>query len=161
MTAFFNSYITSILSVGVCAFICEWICISHSKSDSLKKALSFIASLCIFISVIFPFFSQIKNSLESFSLSSYYKTDSYDEYDKSEFYSLTAREAEKNTGIMIYHEFGINPVSISIELCESDNILSVSSITVTLKSEHHDFKQQIYQFLTENGFNNPIIKTED
>ena len=161
MVDFFNSYIISILSMGITVFICEWICSNSGSGKNIANAISFVAGLCLFITVIFPFFSQFSTLLTEFtqSLNTFENDESTSEYD--ELYRLTAIEVSEKVSSLIYEEYGIKPIRVSIQLSEHENTMGIDKADVILSEKDMGYKEQISSFLSDNGFENNSIKAED
>ena len=128
MTALFSSYIKSIAAVGICAFVCEWICISGKGSENVKKTVSLIASLCVFITVIVPFSFGIKEMISNLDMS-YTAEEPKNKNLENEFCSRIAEESEKMVKEKIFDKFGIIPYDVSIELCEQEKTLEFSFLS--------------------------------
>ena len=161
MTDFFNSYIVSILSMGITVFICEFICNTGKGSKSIAKAVSFIAGLCLFITVILPFFSKISSLLDKFYTLSNTVEQACSSPQDNQLYNLAQTDIAESIKELIYSEFGIKPVNAIIELHEKDGLIYISHASVTLKNENKDILQDVEHFLTKNGFENPVINIEE
>ncbi len=161
MTGFFSSYIQSIACVGICAFICEWICSTGRSGDNIRKTVSLVASLCIAITVLLPFCSGMNDIFEGLRLNKMTEADEKSDSTKAAFYDLTEKETENSIFEEINTEFGIKPLSVSIDLNEHEGVMEADNVTVTVCRQDEECVQKINTFLCEQGFKSISVTCED
>lgn len=152
MTGFFSSYIQSIAAVGICAFICEWICSSEKGGENIKKTVNLIASLCIAITVLLPFCNGMKQIFEDLQLDHIAEDKEKITANKEVFYDLTEKETEKSILEEICSEFGIKPLTVCIDLIEHEGVLTADCVCVELRRQDESHAPNIRAFLYEKGF---------
>lgn len=127
----FNSYLYSILTVGICAFICETLACRTSNSDSLSKGLSLITSICIFLTVISPLFS----SLSSINFSEWNYDKNKEKPDENIFLELTANETEKEIANQIKNDVGIEACRADIKFKTDGDVLKADEIILSVNKK--------------------------
>ena len=132
MSSFFSSYIQSVTSIGICAFICNKI--TTSTSTMLNKSLSFICGLCIFISIVFPILGGLKNftlPIPSDTLHSE-ENANYTGYDS--LLELTKSDLSQKLKSEIIRKTGINVADICIALHMESNTIYIDKVQIFLAS---------------------------
>ena len=133
MLEFFSSYLSSFLSVAICAFICETASSLSEKGKSLSKALGLICSLCVFLAATFPILNIVKIFPAQTGKASQ-NTEQETQYGYEQFIELTKQQLEEKTTQDIYDNTGILIDSISIKLNIKENQLIIDSIDISVKS---------------------------
>lgn len=127
---YFSEYIKSILSVGLCAFLCENVSLRLSKNTAMSRGMKLLTGLCIFTVSILPFFSLFNGgftSLFDFSASNV-RINS-----ENSFITLTENELEKSFEEQILKETGIQTRSLSIKIEYNNNVIDIKSINATVE----------------------------
>lgn len=127
----FNTYLYSILTVGICAFVCETLVCRTNNSDSLSKGLSLITSICMFLTVISPLFS----SLSSINFSDWNYDKNESKTDENVFLELTANETEKEIANQIKNAAGIKKCGVDIKLKTDDDVLTADEIILSVSND--------------------------
>ena len=141
---FFSSYIKMLLSVGLCAFICNTVCESFKTSKTLEKAISTTLSLCMFITILVPICSILKtdNILSK----------SFEQNDSVETYSSFSENIENALSLQISEAIrektGISPKSTCVTVAKNNDGFKLKKITVTLNTENKSEKNLVSDLLT-------------
>ena len=156
MNSFLSSYIQSIASIGICSFICQWIV--QNKSQGTKNALNFIAGLCVFISVIFPFIGGMKNFKINIEQSSHENNASQNHADGyNAFLDLTKTDLESKLKSEIFSRTGINVTDIIIDLRIKDDRIYIDKLQITLSEKDISHKEKISEIIYDILNINPQI----
>lgn len=127
MTGYINSYLITILTIGLIAFICDNICCVQGKAKALSGAVGLITSLCILITAIRPVFD-IFNSIKNLSG---LKKETVYEVDKDDsFISLVAQNLQKNLKSIIFEKTGIAVDDICIDLSVENDTIEIKNIVI-------------------------------
>ncbi len=138
----FSSYLSSILTVGIFSFICEAIS-GISGSSNLKKVLSFITSLCLFIVIALP----LLNALKGVSLKIEGINEESGTYTNDAFFEQVKFQLENEIHQNIYTTFGINPASVRIDLSVSESSIEISKVEAEIPTESISFNNAIIDHL--------------
>ena len=134
MQTFLSNYITSILTVGICAFLCE--AISGFKGCAkLSDAMKFISTLCVFTAVLIPFGISVKNIDKSKFKATFpnaaIQNNSYESFD-----TLVEKETAKKIKEEIIKITKTHPKEVFTELDKNTfEIVSVTIITDGIQDE--------------------------
>lgn len=142
---FFSSYIGLVLTIGICAFICETLCGCFANSMTVSRTVGIITSLCVFISIILPICTALnKLGFDNFSIREDNKATatSYDS-----LYDLAENRLENQISQSIYEELGIMPASISIELNVDEEYLNIQNVSVVLEKGDFTDEPKISKYL--------------
>lgn len=154
----FTLYITNLALIGIFSFICE--AAANGGNKGLSNALRLVASLCIFICVIYPLFSilgQARNDI----FSGMQKGEEMYTDSENAFLDAVQADIEQKLCDKIISETGIQVHNTSIELSEKDGVISIVSINVTIKKEDADKSKTILSILKEfAGEDTQITVTE-
>ncbi len=149
MTSFISSYINTIVSVAICAFICETI--TSSGREALHKGQRLITSLCIFISLVLPVCNALIKVKPDLSFGNTFAVENGTLYSSKTYLSLIANETETVLQELITKTFGIQPDNISINISEESNDMQkhliIDSITVSIKADE-ETTNNIKQFIS-------------
>lgn len=141
----FSKYITSIFSVGICAFICETLCDSFTCSKIFNRTLNAITSLVLFIIIVIPFCSMIKNYRINSDAFTFEETTSV--LQTENLIDLSFSELENSLTEKIKAETGILTEDIRINYSMSKNTPVISGINVTVGTTSKDKKEALNQYL--------------
>ena len=139
---FFSSYIKMLLSVGLCAFICSTVCDNFKSSKTLERAMATTVSLCIFITVLFPICSIIRNSGTLI-----HSVDEGTTIETSSFTQNIEESMNKQIKGIIYENFGMVPKSTSVSISTQDDEYVIEEILIELNHKDSDKKSLIAEFL--------------
>ena len=145
----FNEYIKSVLTVGICAFLCELICTFSRKSNTMSKAVQLTLNLCVFTITVLPFFS-FMNKFE-YSKTEIPESETIQDTDIT-LAKLTADEFEKLLKSQIYKNAGIEIKNIEVELDTVENDFIIKKVSVNLADEvdTESIKNCLIEILGEN-----------
>ncbi len=156
MEKFFSGYILNLFSVCICAFLCKALC-SFDGSGSSQQGLKLITGLCVFISVVLPFCSTIRQSAAS--LSEGLNIEPQSQYTISEeFYNQTKIQFQERYISEIYNATGILADSISIEFTTSDDSFEFKRIEVVLKNASTEDAEKIKEYIRQTAHHNADVK---
>ena len=120
------TYITSILTVGVCAFICETVS-GIGGSSKLSDAMKFTSSLCVFIAVLLPFGISLKG-IDTKAIKNLFDENSTQLNNSQSFEALLDSEIKSRIEDEIVLSTEKKPMEISVSY-NKDNT-AINSITV-------------------------------
>ena len=145
----FNEYIKSVLTVGICAFLCELICTFSRKSNTMSKAVQLTLNLCVFTITVLPFFSFMNNF--EYSKTEIPESETIQDTDIT-LAKLTADEFEKLLKSQIYKNAGIEIKNIEVELDTVENDFIIKKVSVNLADEvdTESIKNCLIEILGEN-----------
>lgn len=128
----FSEYIKTILSVSTCALFCNLSADSLCKGKGASKALKLISNLCVFLVIILPLITAIKNfDSKDLTLPSIQaKQESNISLDL-----LAEKEASNILTGRIVENTGINPEHVSINISYDNDCVSIDYIQVCVKDE--------------------------
>lgn len=140
----FSSYLSSVMGVGICAFLCENIAsISERKEKSLEKGLNFITSLCLFCVITLP----ILNAISAQGFTNFWQNNKESEQDvqsdNEAFYALIQEELEERVKEEIIKEIGIEVQKVSIQLSKVDGELKINKAVITISDKYTDKSEEI------------------
>jgi len=159
MGEFFSSYLGSVMTIGICAFICETVSSASQTSAGTKNAMRLICSLCVFITVIIPFCSGIRSFYTHIATSGITAEKNSVQYENS-FLELTEKETEKRIMQEILDKTGIIIKSADIDLCEKENMLIVLSVRVTVSNKDSGDADNVRQLISDMFGSDAEIKIE-
>lgn len=152
---YFSEYIKSVLTIGICAFLCQSAGTVSKNNASLSKALRLTVNLCVFLVVISPIFSFFGNI--DFDNLNFTKSEIITE-DSNAFESLTEAEIEKNIYTNIYDNLKINIENIKADIEMNGNSITIKQISATASDSKdaetvttyikETFGQEIYTEIT-------------
>ena len=148
---FFSSYIKSLLTVAVCALICNTVCEGFKGSKALEKAMAITTSLCIFITVILP----VCNSLKDITRGMVSEQNEGTETAFS-FTENLATATEMHINELIYKEIGTIPASTSVIISQSD--YAIEKISIELQKTCTVDKGELSHLLSSSAGENTIIE---
>lgn len=158
MSTYFSEYIRLILTVGICAFICEY-ATSLGKSKKMSMVFGLISSLCIFLTVISPL-TTLSGSFATFKQRYNNIGSSTEAISDEAFYSLVEENLKEEIKQEIIKKTGISDECISIDLSVDKENGTIKEISV----KHTDKRisnQEITDILTKKtGDETNIIFTE-
>ncbi len=151
MKTFFTSYISNIIIVCVCAYICEWIC-SNSASENIKKSLAFISGLCVFVAVALPFIGGIKSLSESFDGITFsgYEGD----HSSDTFIRLVEEETEKKLCDYFNEHLEISNCKVQLRLNDTNGKTAIESLNLYIphgSSQLYDKASQLMSQVFKDG----------
>ena len=159
MTGLFSEYIVSVMSMGICVYICEWLCIGKGTSQGMKKTVSFICGMCLFITVVLPFISAVKSFAHDSAVTAKTFAQPKQSGQTEALYELTAKEMSERLSEMIFLDTGINPELVSIQIREENGSLYVEKIAVSVCDRKDE--KAISDYLIEKGFDKEIITVKE
>lgn len=159
MTGLFSEYIVSVMSMGICVYICEWLCIGKGTSQGMKKTVSFICGMCLFITVALPFISAVKSFAHDSAVTAKTFAQPKQSGQTEDLYELTAKEMSERLSEMIFLDTGINPELVSIQLREENDMLCVGNVTVSVCDRQDE--KVISDYLAEKGFDRNIVTVKE
>ncbi|MBO4950732.1 MAG: hypothetical protein J6E38_06925 [Clostridia bacterium] len=140
-----SEYITAVLKVAVCAFLCEHLSGSFSKSKTHQKGLRLITNICVFIVIISP----LINLAGIFNLqgtNTFEKNVAVEQTESLE--ELTERELNEQLKRQIHDNTGITVSSIHADLEFQNNNAYIKSISGQVQSTEE--KEALSKFIYEN-----------
>lgn len=138
----FSLYIKSIITAGICAFLCETVCTHFSKNKLSTKAIKFITNLCIFTIAVSPVFSLVAGiNLKNLDFSQ----ENSSEYSENTFINLTTNEMEKTLILQILQNTGITAQQISIDIEYENEVINVKRIQAQVNN--NDDIQKVHDYL--------------
>ena len=155
MTSSLSVYITSLLSLGICAFISETLCSSFSKGTALSKGLGLISSLCIFTVIISPITLAMKSCGKTAELPKEVNVNT--ETNENLLEGLTEKDLENRFSDLLSEKLGIQAVYIGIDCNISDSVCDINNINIGLYRKDMESKEQIINLIeNETGKNTTI-----
>lgn len=145
----FSSYLSTVLGVGICAFLCENIAsVSTRKGKSLERAVSFITSLCLFCGVTLPIIKALSTKgIWHINENFVNESESAQESLENTFYGLIKEELEKSVTDEIIKKFGIEQEKVSIQLSEGDGEIIIDKVNVAVNEKDFDKANEIENFI--------------
>lgn len=140
-----DMYFSSIMTVGICSFICEALSINGKYSKALTHGLSLITSLCIFLTVISPFFVGVSD----INLSEITNNNGISADTEDYFIMLTNDEIEKAITDKIINNCGIQAEKLDAELKNRNGELSITEMTVWIKKGDSTKEKEIINTVKE------------
>lgn len=159
MTGFFSEYIVSVMSMGVCVYICEWLCTGTGTSQGMKKTISFICGMCLFITVALPFISAVKSLAHDRGVTEKNFSLPKQAEQADTLYELTEKEMSERLREMIFCDTRINTKQVSIQLSEENGSLYVEKIAVSVCDRKDE--KAISDYLAEKGFDRNIVTVKE
>ena len=152
-----KDYLSTVVTLGICAFISENIC-NFGTNKTLSKAMNLISSLCIFTAITLPLISSLSScSIQDINNYSVEETTK----DTSSFYSLIVDELKEKVSAKIFERFGIESECSGIELSVNENTMTVTKVCIDILPKDIYLKNDVHEF-TKNLFyeNTTILITE-
>lgn len=146
MSAFFSEYIKNIITVGICAYICEWVC-GIGSSGGMKKVISFIAGLCIFTVAAIPFAQGLKSFSKEFSFTQ--KAAKEQQYNENAFLELTQTETQKQISALLESELGIQDSDVRLSLEIVDGSIQIQALSVYIHQRYSQLQEKTSMLLNE------------
>lgn len=138
----FGYYINALVSIGLCAFICE----SIVTNKVLSKALGLITGLCVFTVVISPIISfAVKGNIkEIFDTSKYENT--YNQT-TTDFTNLIEKDMEDRLSQSIKDQLGLQISDVSIDFTIKDDKAFIESVCVVLDTQDKSENELVREYL--------------
>ncbi len=146
-----QTYLHGILIISLIGIICETLLSASTKNTkTLESALKLVFSLCLTLSVLIPGAEILKNTNLSEMLSFEESTLPSEEQN---IISLTQKQLEYEISQKIYSQFGIKPVSVSIqfvtEQSKNNTIVEINDVEIQLPQEHEGSYNLVYAYVTD------------
>ncbi len=128
----FSEYIKSILTVGVCAFLCESLSSVFQKSKASESAVRLMVNLCVFTVAVSPLFSAFSYlDFNSFKINE----TQYNEESTYTLNALTAKELEKQVSSKIYESTRVFIKDIKIDIKLENDAILIKKVTAEISSK--------------------------
>lgn len=140
-----SEYISSVLKVAVCAFLCEYLSAGFSKSKAPQKGLRLITNLCVFIIIMSPLIN-LAGIFAPKGNNTFEKNVAVEQAEGLE--ELTEKELNEQLKKQIQNSSGITLKTIYAELEFYDNNAYIKSISAQVTSIEE--KEELSKFIYEN-----------
>lgn len=147
MSGYFSQYMYHILTVGLCAFLCEAVS-GFGKSKRLSNAAALITSLCLFLTAVMPI-TELFSGIGKFFPDIKAESADEQEYTRNDFFELVKMNIIQELKSEILIKTGIEVSDISIDLNVKDKNIYITSVTVQLFEKTED-TQAISKVITDN-----------
>ena len=135
---FFTDYLNSIITVGICSFLCEAITSGKRSSPVLDRGLSLLTSLCIFITATAPLFSGVFN----IDLADFSTKNNISETSENYFLTLCENETERILFEYINSEYDIENIDVRLIMNENGET-KIDSINYTIGEKSNGKETEI------------------